>query len=177
MVAVNMDILVLYAIVVGSLLGLLLVLQALSFISPWTTALARVVARHFSYPYFLRRHRLFGPWTRAGLILHILYVSLNILLFLFRTTSVAAAGNRAGTLALINLIFLVSTPHLSFLSDLLGISLRLCHRIHRAMGWTVAALLLFHVCTVLFSKRATFSLQQANDLFTLIVSFLPLGGV
>lgn len=177
MVAVNMDVLVLYAIVVGSLLGLLLVLQALSFISPWTTALARVVARHFSYPYFLRRHRLFGPWTRAGLILHILYASLNIFLFLFRTASVAAAGKRAGTLALINLIFLVSTPHLSFLSDLLGISLRMCHRIHRAMGWTVAALLLFHVCTALFSKRATFSLQQANDLFTLIVSFLLLGGV
>ena len=53
----------------------------------------------------------------------------------FRLVSVKDAGARAGTLAMINLTPLFCGFNLSFLTDILGISLTNFWRIHRMMGW------------------------------------------
>lgn len=168
----KMYILTTYAISVGSIFAILFVLRIISFFNPWTGLYASFISRHFTYPYLLGRHRLAGPWTRAGAFFHLLYITLNVFLTFFDRASVSDAGHRAGELAMINMIFLVSALHLSYLSDLLGITLRICRRIHRAAGWSMAALLLFHVSAAIATQKSGFSLQRPTNLFTVIVSFV-----
>jgi hypothetical protein len=166
----KMDILTIYAISVGSIFALLFVLRIKSCLHPWTGLYASFISRHFTYPYLLGRHQLAGPWTRAGAFFHLVYTALNVFLTFFHTTSVRDAGHRAGVISMINMIFLISTLHLSFLSDLLGITLRLCRRIHRAAGWAIAALLLFHVSAAFATRESNISLKQSKNLVTVIVS-------
>ena len=57
-----------YAIVVAGIFYALLFLNGL----PWIRRLARYLSplsKHFCYRYILHRHRLFGPWSRAGVLL------------------------------------------------------------------------------------------------------------
>jgi hypothetical protein len=125
--------------------------------------------QHLTYPYLLDRHRLLGPWTRASVVLHFSYVAVNVFLISFRSTSVDDAGRRAGTLSLINLTFLLSALHLSYLADLLGVPLRICRQIHRAAGWMTAALIAFHVVIAVLLQRVDFSLHEAQNVSTVIV--------
>lgn len=63
----------------------------------------------------------------------------------FRVTSVKDAGARAGTLAMINMAPPFFGFYLSFLADVLGISLSNYRRIHRMTGWMSFLLDLIHV--------------------------------
>jgi hypothetical protein len=62
-------------------------------------------------------------------------------------------------------------PHLSFLADMLGVSLSTYRNIHRSMGVVSFALLLFHVLTVVI-EGTSFSWSLPENLFRLIVSLL-----
>jgi hypothetical protein len=59
-------------------------------------------------------------------------------------------------------------PHLSFLADLLHITLSTYHRIHRSMRLMSFILLLFHVLT-LIAVGASFPLSDLGNLHRLIV--------
>ncbi|CAG8421916.1 unnamed protein product [Penicillium salamii] len=147
-----MDILTIYAIAVGGIFTSLVIFRALKVFAPWSNTINVFISRHLAYPYVLGRHSLLGPWTRAGVSLHLIYLAINLLLLFFNHISMAAAGRRAGTLSLLNMIFLLASWHLSNLADIFGISLRIYRRMHRAAGWMVVALALFHVFAMLQGK-------------------------
>jgi hypothetical protein len=120
-----MDILTIYAITVGSIFTSLVIFRALKVFTPWSNTINVFISRYLTYPYVLGRHSILGPWTRAGVSLHLIYLAINLLLLFFNHISMAAAGRRAGTLSLLNMIFLLASWHLSNLADIFGISLRI----------------------------------------------------
>ncbi|KAI6080158.1 ferric-chelate reductase [Hypoxylon rubiginosum] len=77
---------------------------------------------------------------------------------------ISQAGLRAGTLSLINLIFLYAGPHLSFLADVLGVSLYTFRRLHASAGGAALALAIFH-CIVGAAERGGFSFATSQNAF------------
>lgn len=134
-----MDVLAIYAISAGGIFVGLYLTRTLSMLANWSNFFSVLLSRHLTLPFLVHRHQLLGPWTRASVFLHSLYVATNVFLVFFRMESWAGAGRRAGKLTLINLIFPLSTIHLSYLADLLGITWHTCRKIHRATGWMAAA--------------------------------------
>lgn len=165
-----MDILAIYAIAAGGILMSLLITRALKSLTYWSSATNVFVSRHIAYPYVLGRHQFWGPWTRASVLFHAIYLTVNLFLLFFKSTSISIAGRRAGTLSLINMVFLLASWHLSYLADLLGIYLKMCRRIHRAAGYMVIALLAFHVGVMLQSQGPGSLENDTQRLFTIIVS-------
>lgn len=163
-----MDILVIYAITAGGIFASLFLLRVLTSLAEWADPAIVFISQHFTYPCFVNRHQLLGPWTRASVLFHTGYAAVNVFLVFFRVTSLASAGSRAGTLSLINLIFVLSAAHLSHLADLLGVSLRNCRRMHRAVGWIVAILATFHVMVAVLTESADLPADN-SQLFTIIV--------
>ncbi|KAL2868385.1 uncharacterized protein BJX67DRAFT_371442 [Aspergillus lucknowensis] len=83
--------------------------------------------------------------TRANVFLYLLYATVNIFLVFFRSILLVGSGCRAGELALVNLIFPLSTIHLSYLADLLDIRWNSYCKIYHATSWMAIALLLFYI--------------------------------
>lgn len=98
-----------------------------------------------------------------------LYISLNVFCVTFRVTSFDEAGERAGTLSIINMAPLFFGLHLSFLADLLGLSLSNYRRIHRSAGIMSFALMALHVFAAVHHDPA-YSLHVFRNLYLLIVS-------
>lgn len=129
--------------------------------------------KHIQYPFCLHRHRFLGPWSRASFIFQQIYWSLNILCLSYKVSDLSEAGMRAGTLSLINLIPLYSGLHLSFLADMLGLSVRTYTKLHGSIGVTSGALAAFHIGVALAgSKHASFNSE--SRLYGLIVSWTVL---
>lgn len=166
-----MDVTQFYAIVAGGIIGLLLivrfVIRVIQFLQPWSILLLR----HALYPFLLKRHRFLGPWTRAEVSLQLLYLAVNIFCNSFGVSDVKEAGARAGTLSLINLIPVYFGVHLSFLGDLLGISLPAYRFAHGSTGTMSVMLGLFHVI-VNVAGNPSFSYDVSGQLFGLIVGSL-----
>ncbi len=125
--------------------------------------------KHILYPFCLHRHLLLGPWSRASLIFQQLYWAVTIICLTYKASSLSDAGMRAGTLSLINLIPLYSGLHLSFLADVLGVSVRTYTKLHGSIGVMSGALAIFHVGVVLAGKENS-SFSSASQLYGLIVS-------
>ncbi|KAL4891357.1 hypothetical protein BDV59DRAFT_194324 [Aspergillus ambiguus] len=157
-----------YAIAAGGILAGLLLIRAVSTLTNWTNLISVLVSRHLTLPLVVQRHQLCGPWTRASVFVHLSFVAVNVFLVFFRVKSLSSAGHRAGKLALVNLVFPLSTIHLSHLADLLAITLRTCRKIHRTTGWIGFALLSFHVAAVAQAPGFNFSLNESKDLWAVI---------
>jgi predicted ferric reductase len=87
----------------------------------------------------------------------------------FRVSSVKQAGARAGTLAMINLTPSFFAFHLSFLADLLGISLSNYRRIHRMTGWMSFFLGVIHALATIH-RDPLFLRDIPKNLYAVIVS-------
>ncbi|CAG7978344.1 unnamed protein product [Penicillium olsonii] len=134
-----------YAIIAGSIFLLLIILKLWQMLLPWQSTLKRAFARHITYPYVLQRHRLMGPWSRGIVFIHIAYFVSHVVIILFQDRSLVNIRARAGVLSLVNLILPLSAIHLSYLADILGLSLRNYRRLHRSVAWMCSGLLLIHV--------------------------------
>ncbi|CEO59625.1 hypothetical protein PMG11_04294 [Penicillium brasilianum] len=163
-----MEVAAIYAIAAGGILLALLLIQTRSVLIGWTESLSVLLSRYLTLPVLIRRHRIWGPWTRSGVLIHMIYISTNITLVFLKTDSFTGAGRRAGELALINSIFPLSALHLSYLADLLGIKWRTCRKIHHATGWMVVALVSFHIIAEIQSQSFGFPLGDTRNLFTMI---------
>ena len=152
-----------YAIAAGGVFVLLLIMKSGSSIRHVFHALAILVAKHLTYAVLVRRHRLLGPWSRGDVLLQVTYLTINIFCMTFRVVSVKDAGARAGTLAMINLTPLFFGLNLSFLADILGISLTNFRRIHRMMGWMSLLLGVVH-------GDSSFLRDMPKNLYAVIVS-------
>lgn len=158
-----------YAIAAGGVFVLLLIINSISAVQQILHAFAIVVAKHLTYPFLVRRRRLLGPWSRADVLLQVIYLTINIFCLTFRVSSAKEVGARAGTLAIINMAPLFFGFHLSFLADILGISLSDFRRIHRMMGWMSLLLGLVHALVVVHGDPS-FLRDMPNNLYAVIVS-------
>ena len=120
-----------YAIAAGGVVVVLIIIKSLVSMEQVLRALALLMAKYFTYPYFVRRHHLLGPRSRADVFLQMIYFTINIFCMTFSVTSVKEAGVRVETLAIINMSPSFFGFHLSFLTNLSGISLSNYRRIHR----------------------------------------------
>ncbi|OQU97172.1 FAD-binding domain-containing protein [Cladophialophora immunda] len=160
-----MDITQAYAIGFGGFLCLLILIHFRQWLLIGWRKVIPLSLKYFVYPQI--RHRLTGAWQPAGVIAGLLYGGVNVFCVCFKVRSVWMAGLRAANLSLINLIPLMAGPHLSFPSDLLGITLRTYRRFHRSLAVISSILLCFHVLTVLVEKKP-FHLRISENLFGLI---------
>ena len=130
--------------------------------------IALFTSKHLTYPYFINRHRLLGSWTRSGILIQLIYITLNVFCLGFRVSTRPSDGLRAENLSLTNMIALLADPHLSFLADILGFRLGISRHVHRSAGVMSFALLLFHVLIVAF-QRTSLSLRTPEHLYGTIV--------
>jgi hypothetical protein len=160
-----------YAIAVGGTFGLLLLINCLPLIVPFVNYITPLVSKYLIYSNVLHRHRFVGPWSGAGVLIQLLYITGNLYCLKFWNTSTSQAGLQAGTLAVINLIPAFASPHLSTLADLLGVSLSTFRKIHRSAGVMVVVLTIFHVLVVV-ARKPSFPMNLPQNLFAVIVSIL-----
>jgi hypothetical protein len=86
----------------------------------------------------------------------------------FEAVSLSEAGVRAAHLSLVNMAPAFAGPHLTFLADMLGVSLGTFRHIHRSAGVVSVLLLAFHIATVV-AARTPFPLQVAQNMWALVV--------
>lgn len=161
-----------YGVVAGGILVALCMARATSLLARWAKLTDSLITKHLTLPYIVRRHQLYGPWSRGSILLHLSYITVNIFLVFFGDSSLTGAGRRAGALALINLTFLLSAMHLSFLADCLGITLRNCKRIHLTVGWIAIALQTFHIMMAVLVSRVDFPVHEPENFAAILVRFL-----
>jgi hypothetical protein len=158
-----------YAIALGGILLIPVLLPCFWYCTLFTPSFLRYALNFLTYPYLIRRHRFLGPWTYADIIIQLFYIAINAFCLSFRVTSdIAKAGMRAGNLSLINMIPLFLGPHLSFLADILGISLSTFRLIHRSAGLMSLGLACLHV-VFSFASHTAFSLHSNRA--AVVVSF------
>jgi hypothetical protein len=144
----TMDVTAKYALAAGGIFSLLLLTQLIPRIPKFFKGVSIWVSKHVIFPYALQRHQRVGPWTRASVAVHLIYIAANVVCLSFHASSVLEAGLQAETLSLINTVPLFAGAHLSFLADTLGLSLNSVRRIHRSVGWISFSLALLYVSTV-----------------------------
>jgi hypothetical protein len=121
------------------------------------------------------------PWaveSWADVIVQVLYITANVLCVGFEASSLSEAGFeavslseagvRAAHLSLVNMAPAFAGPHLTFLADMLGVSLGTFRHIHRSAGVVSVLLLAFHITTVV-AARTPFPLQVAQNMWALVV--------
>lgn len=165
-----MDTLLIYAIIAGSLLLTFALIRLLRSLSQWKSPVRVFIFRHLIYPYVISRHTLAGPWSRVGIFTHLVYVTANFVLIFYKNISLENIGRRAGGLSLINMIFPLAAGHLSYAADLLGISLPVYRKLHRASGWMTMVLVVLHIGAFDFDLKGRTTGSDEQGLFTIIVS-------
>ena len=166
-----MEITQIYAIVAGGVFLLLMFMKGFPFIQQILQSLNITISRYLTYLLVVQRHRLLGPWSPADVLLQLLYISLNVFCITFCVTSFDEAGDMVGTLAIMNMAPLFFGLHLSFLPDLLGLSLSNYRRIHRSAGIMSFVLLALHTLAAVHHDP-TYPLHVPGNLYLLIVSHI-----
>ena len=159
-----------YAIVAGGIFFILIIMKGFPFIQRILQSVAIIISKYLIYSFIVRRHRPLGPWTSADVLLQLLYISLNVFGVTFRVTSFNEVEDRAGTLSIINMAPLFFGLHLSFLADLLGLSLSSYRRIHRSAGIMSFALVALHLFVAVHNDP-TYSLREPQNLYLIIVCY------
>lgn len=163
-----MNVTQIYAIAAGGFFIVFLLFNFLSRTTRFRETASLFISKHLIYPYILGRHRLLGPWSRAGILIQLTCITVNLFCLGFRTSNISEASLRAGSLSLINMTPLFAGPHLDFLADLIGFPLNTYRRLHRSAGLMSFACILFHVIVVM-ANRISFPLTVREHLYELIV--------
>ncbi|OAF59117.1 hypothetical protein VC83_04114 [Pseudogymnoascus destructans] len=168
-----MDAIQIYAIAAVGTLCIFAFVNLLPLLIPLVTRVSIFVSKHFRYPYILHRHRILGPWTRAGVVIQLAYLALNLFCIFavlswdgLQAANFSDAGRRAGALAEVNMIPLLAGPHFAFLADLLGLSLKTIRGIHRSAGWMTAALVFLHAMAA--ASDGPLPIDVSQNLFAVI---------
>ncbi|KFY03642.1 hypothetical protein V490_00110 [Pseudogymnoascus sp. VKM F-3557] len=168
-----MDAIQIYAIAAGGTLCIFAFVNLLPLLVPLVTHVSNFVSKHFRYPYILHRHRILGPWTRAGVVIQLAYLAINLFCVFvilswdgLKAANFSDAGRRAGTLAEVNMIPLLAGPHFAFLADLIGLSLKTIRGVHRSAGWMTAALVFLHAMAA--ASDGPFPIDVSQNLFAVV---------
>ena len=73
-----MDTSTVYAIVVGGCFSLLLLINGFPLFARLVRYLSPLISQHLVYRNVLDRHRLLGPWSRAGFMMQLIYFAGNV---------------------------------------------------------------------------------------------------
>lgn len=165
-----MDVVQIYAITTGCIFATLIILNLFRHTRRVVDVASIFIRKHLTYPFLLQCHRAVGPFSPADILLLVSYVVIVAFCLGFRTSSLPAIGRRSGYLALVNLVPLFAGPHLTFLADLLGLSLNVYRLLHRTVGVMSYALALLHVVVEMI-KRQAFPLHLARNLYGVIVRY------
>jgi hypothetical protein len=76
-----MDISLVYTIIMGGSFLLPLLINGLPLIAHLVRYLSPLVSKHLIYRYILHRHRLLGRWSRADVLVQLIYIAGNICCF------------------------------------------------------------------------------------------------
>ena len=158
-----------YAITAGGIFVILAIINFLLSIMQKLHACNMIILKHLLYPFFIRRHRLIGPWTRVDALWRILYLTTNVLFSVFPLLSMTRTAKRAGHISLINMIPLFLGPHLSFLADILGLRLHTYMILHSASAAMTLTLGVVHVILGLLHEPAYRRLTERPQVAGLIV--------
>lgn len=167
----TMEIPAIYAIAAGGIIFSFVLVKALYYLAPLKSIVSVLVSKYLIYPYFLGRSQFIGPWTRAGVLLHVVYLATNLFCLFFGAASDSHVGRRAGELSLVNITFLFLAPYLSLLADILGVSIRTCRKIHRSTAWMSVLLLTIHIVIAILINRTAFPARDVNNFYAIIVSY------
>jgi hypothetical protein len=164
-----MDIVSIYAATAGGVFVTLFMISLLPYLCHLAKIFERYISRYLIFPFFLRRHRFVGPWTRGAVLIHLFYTGINLFCLCFGVSSPTEFADRSGTLAVVNMVALFAAGHISFYADIMSISRHTCLQIHRGSAWMVSGLLVLHVVLISTIQRS-FSWDRTSSLFALIVS-------
>jgi hypothetical protein len=158
----NMDVPSRYALISGCIFALWLlgygIRRALNSKWPLITSFVR---RHLIYPHIFPRIPFIGTATRFQVLIVFLYLLANTLIVVIGPR--AQRGSRASTMSIINLIPLLCGPRLSFVTKLMGVSLRASIGSHQWLGRTVIAQMLLHtVISLTGSTQFTWTASNFN---------------
>lgn len=157
-----------YAVAAGGIFSVSALIHLFSKIMPLVIYISLRFSKHITYPYLLHRHRNLGPWSRAGVLIQLIYTAGNLFCASFRASTISDAGLRAGSLAVVDMVPLFAGAHLAFFVDRLGISLRAVLLVHRCTGLMAFSLGLFHVL-VIAASNVPIPLNEPRNLFAVIV--------
>jgi len=164
-----MDITQVYAAVLGGSILLMFYINVHCYVVSIVRAFSWVLSNHLVYPQIVRRHRFLGPWSRADVLLQLVYIAANFFCVGFGATTAHVAGVRAARLSLINLFPTFAGLHFGFLADFLGLRLSTYRYIHRSAAYMSCTLLVLHVLIVVLTHGGlSFGVQR--DLWGFIVS-------
>lgn len=150
-------------------MGLFFVANFLRLAQPLYQRVSRASSKHLFYTHLVRRHRYLGPWTPAGVLAQVVYLSGNVLCLSFQAGSTVEVGKRAGRMALINMVPLFAGSHISSVADALGVSLVTARLLHRSVAAMVSVLVLVHLLFAL-AAAPSFGVGVAQDVFAIVVS-------
>jgi hypothetical protein len=127
-----MDIISIYAITAGGVFVTLFLIIVLPYLYHLAQIIELYISRYLIFLFLFGRHRFAGPWTRAAVLVHLLYTTFNLFCLCFRVSSSADFAGRAGTLAVVNMVALFMAGNPSVYSDIFNISRHTCLQIHQA---------------------------------------------
>ena len=164
-----MDLSLLYAVAAGGLAAVALVLQIARHLHRFfQDSLTAFLVRHVVYPLGINRHMLLGPWSRGMILFQVISWAVTVFCSSFQVHNPSEAATRTGRLSLINLVPLYFGVQLSFVADILGVSLRLWRQLHGTLGVIAVVLALVHAGISLGIDRGL--LRGGKGLYPLLVS-------
>lgn len=164
-----MNITQIYTITTGAVFSLCIIVRAALLFIQLLWAWNIFLAKFFFYPLVLRQHRFFEPWTQAQVFFHLLYLVINIFCCTFQVSTVREMSNCAEILSLINMMSFYFTYHLSFISDILGLSLLTYRHIHASTGAMSVFLGLLHAIVNVANTANLNLFSTSGQLFEFIV--------
>ena len=78
-----MELITVYAIAAGGIFVTLFLTRVASSLISLTSIIYVMASKHLTYPYLLNRHQILGPWTRANVLLYLVYGAVNVFCIAF----------------------------------------------------------------------------------------------
>ena len=148
-----MDPVQIYGMTAGGIFLIFLLYCASSSICRWVqNRTLFLVFKYLVYPFLVKRNFLLSPITRWHALLIVIYLSGTAVCNVVGVTTLAQAGNRAGSLAAVHLIPLLFANRAGFAADLLGLSLQTYLRLHSSFGFMALFQSLTHIIIYLRSN-------------------------
>ena len=140
--------------------------QFRSFLKFWNALLYKYL---LYYSILFWWHHFFQLWTYAQVAIQLIYLAANIFCIMFRVSNMSKAATHAEHLSLINIISVYFEFHMSFVFNLLDISLFKYCIFHASTKYMSVLLDFLHV--IMFDKSICL-MNETSQLFRLIVDYL-----
>ena len=147
-----MDVPLTYAITAGGSVVLLFFIHSATHLTRFLGPCRTLIRKHFLLFTLMGRHRFLGPWTFAQVSLQLVYLVVNIFYANFKVSTAKEASVRAGYLSLINIILAYFRFYLSFIYDMLSVSLATYRLFHASIRTMFVLFELLHVLIHTTSK-------------------------